>query len=252
MSELEAPFEDVPQVRSARPKRQNITVSYEHRLKFIRTIYSLLSLQFTFSLLLSVGAIASLSHGFGRALSTHAIYITIPIPIMLATLIFVGCFPNSSRRQSVNYSLLAVFSICKGFVIAILASVADKPFQENIVFMLAVMFTVIAYSLAIYSFTVKKHFQMFNGGIAVYVPAFVMLAIFFFIESVPFFYMFLCFCGAVLFGIVILLETKTITEADHLLHNYSWGTMALYLGPFVVFWACVEAVSPVKHRKRGI
>lgn len=249
MSELEAPFNDEERGYS-RKNKHIYELSFEQRLSFIRYTYFLLTFQFLVSLALSCAAISSRNSGFGYTLGTNIKYVWIPIVAALPILMFVGCYPNSFHNRAISLCCFALFTSCKAFAIAMLAAWINKPIAGNLVFIIITMLATTALCLALYALKAKKRFEMFNGGVAIYAPGFIMLAVFFFTMEVPFFYLFFCLCGTILFGVIILLETKTITESDHLLTNYAWGTLAYYLGPFVVFWACVEAVSPVKKRRQ--
>lgn len=250
MKEIEEPFYEAAEGRHHRNNRPVFDFSFERRLRFVRATHCLLTLQFTLSLICACIAIKTQHSSFGLFLKQHMNLIWIPALINFFMLAVVGCYPHSSQYRIVSILAFMVFSVCKAFIAGFVSAYIEKPFESNLVFMLLVMITVTVACLALYATRAKKRFEMFNGGIAIYVPGIILLMVFWSIQQIPFFYTFLCLCGTIIFGVMILLETKTLSESDHLLNNFTWGTLAYYLGPFIIFWACVEAVSPIKKQRR--
>lgn len=252
MKEIDEPFHEVTDTRQqGRHERPVFDFSFERRLRFVRYTHGLLTLQFLISLSLSCAAIHTQESGFGHLLSLHMNLIWVPVLINFFMLSVVGCYPSSSKYKIISAVGFLIFTVCKSMALAFLSVYVKKPFESNLVFVQLVMMTVTVACLALYASRAKKRFEMFNGGIAIYVPGLILLMVFWSVQEIPFFYTFLCLCGTIIFGVMILLETKTLSESDHLIGNFTWGTIAYYLGPFIIFWACVEAVSPIKKRRRS-
>lgn len=95
------------------------------RINFIRKVYLILSLQFLLTVLWVI--IPQVSQTFNE-FQVKNYWISIVCSVVSIIIIYaLACFKYCARKVPLNYILLIIFTMCKGYIVSVIAAASDPP-----------------------------------------------------------------------------------------------------------------------------
>ena len=174
------------------------------RVGFIRKVYIILLTQIIFTALLIFMGLKF--KNYRKFLLTHVYLFYIAIAINLVTFYILIYSKTLQRKVPTNFILLSIFTLTEGFFISYITSLTDP----KIVFIAAVLTTLIVLSLTIYAFTTKTDFTLMGGFLFVICAALIGLGILTIFFRSQFLNIVYCSLGVIVFGLYLIFDTQML------------------------------------------
>ena len=212
----------------------------EIRLGFIRKVYLILSVQ----LLVTCGAVL-LTYNVAAVRDFQNEYFWlyyVCIVVTIVTLYAIGCYKRVARSVPLNYSLLAVFTVCESYVVSALTAY----YSSNDI-LIATLFTgIIVIALTIYALTTNTDFTMWGGALFIFGFVLIFGSIMSFFWRNNLISIALSMLWAVLFGLYLVYDTQLIVgnkENRFEIDDYVFAAISLYLDIIGLFLQMLSLVS---------
>lgn len=204
------------------------------RAGFIVKVYSIVATQLVATAVFV--CMACWSPAYSEFARTHmAVYIS-SIIISLICLYALGCYKQIARRVPLNYTLLAVFTICEGYSVSCITNL----YTPETVAIAAILTAVTVVALTCYAISRGSQDLTYMGGLLV-ILFFVMITGFilqFFIRN-RVLEILIASCMVIVFGIYIIYDTQMICGGDRAVQfstdDYMMAAMVLYIDILQMF-----------------
>ncbi len=206
---------NVGEINKYDPESQETDFTQEMRLGFIRKVYGILTVQLTFTALLSsIGFIDSVRFYYARNMWLFWVSFGLSIGIIIP----LACFKTIARKVPINYILLLSFTACESIMLSYaFASINDW----KIVLTAACITIAVTVSLTIYACTTKTDFTFLVGMLFVCVPLLILLGIFSFAFGY-FLNTLYCCLGVLVYSIYLIIDTQLIMGNCGILNRFSF------------------------------
>lgn len=230
---------NVGEVHKYDPESQETDFTQEMRLGFIRKVYGILTVQLTFTALLSsIGFIDSVRFYYARNMWLFWVSFGLSIGIIIP----LACFKNIARKVPINYILLLSFTACESIMLSYaFASINDW----KIVLTAACITIAVTVSLTIYACTTKTDFTFLVGMLFVCVPLLILLGIFSFAFGY-FLNTLYCCLGVLVYSIYLIIDTQLIMGncgIAYQVDDYIMAALNIYLDIIQLFIYILSLLS---------
>lgn len=200
-----------------------IDASISERLRFIRNVYTILSVQLLATL--AIVLLCSLHAGAKVWVQSHlgAFYAAIALSFFFMCILL--CFTSVRKQAPLNLVLLGAFTLCEGYMLGVVSSL----YQTTSVLQAIGITAFITVGLTVYTFTSKRDFSKWG------MPLFVILMVFvlggflrLFLPSTPFLDTVWAVIGALLFSAYIVFDTFQLIAVLNT-DEYIEGAIQIYL-----------------------
>eukprot|EP01017_Pseudomicrothorax_dubius_P048617 TRINITY_DN888_c0_g1_i1.p1 TRINITY_DN888_c0_g1~~TRINITY_DN888_c0_g1_i1.p1 ORF type:complete len:264 (+),score=26.05 TRINITY_DN888_c0_g1_i1:56-847(+) len=204
------------------------------RKGFIRKVYSILSVQLTFTA--AICALPFFSERI-RDFQRSPIGIGLLILAMITSIIcvyMVFCYMNIARRVPVNFFILLIFTTCEAYMV----SFSTSQYKLRIVLMAFALTAVATISLTLYALTTKSDFTT-CGGILFVIGALLLVfgLVLIFMRSAILDFIYSCLI-VILYSFYLIYDTQLIAggkKYELSLDDYIIGAMLIYVDIIVLF-----------------
>lgn len=210
------------------------------RLGFIRKVYLILATQLVFSAFLVVMSIYN--EAYKTFLVQNPAMLIVAAVASIILIYALMCYKSVSRKVPTNYILLALFTLCEGYMVSAITLQTDP----QLVLIAAVLTAGIVVSLTIYAITTKTDFTMM-GGLLFMLLVTLILASFlgFFFRSKGFQIVISSF-SVLLFGLYLIYDTQLIVggkRRELSVDDYIVGALMLYIDIIQIFIEILRILS---------
>lgn len=230
---------NVGEINKYDPESQETDFTQEMRLGFIRKVYGILTVQLTFTALLSsIGFIDSVRFYYARNMWLFWVSFGLSIGIIIP----LACFKTLARKVPINYILLLSFTACESIMLSYaFASINDW----KIVLTAACITIAVTASLTIYACTTKTDFTFLVGMLFVCVPLLILLGIFSFAFGY-FLNTLYCCLGVLVYSIYLIIDTQLIMGncgIAYQVDDYIMAALNIYLDIIQLFIYILSLLS---------
>ena len=212
------------------------------RLKFVKKVYGILSMQLCMITLMCL--LSNLSTNVKLFIINYIYIEYLMIFISLVTCIALNFIRNLSREVPKNYILLGAFTFAESYIIAYICSIYDP----ETVLIAAILTLGVVLTLTGYAFNTKTDFTNLSTILYVLLILLIMAGFIAIIFRSDFLYTIYCACGALLFAVYIIMDTQMIAGGGSRkidLDDYILGAMMLYLDYINLFIKIVHWVAKI-------
>ena len=224
-------------------KGDEMLLSLNPRLGFIKKVYGILSFQMIITIILCM--ISMSSPEFAEFQQTNPALMITAAVLSLVIVLGLLCFTKCSRKVPLNYIILTMFTLCEAYMVSSICAMSDP---KNVI-MAAVMTLGVTISLTLYACTTKTDFTYFAGFLFVSVSSLMMSMFFLFFFDYGFLYVGCCGLGVVIYGMYLVYDTQLILGGKHVelgYDDYIIGAILIYLDIIVLFIRILEIINALK------
>ena len=208
-----------------------LDIPFEVRLKFVRKVYILLSLQLLITMGLSILSIKTAKRGFGhfQLHNPKILFVVCAFQILLSLTLL--CVRKVSRTVPYNYICLFLFTLVESYMISAVCAVYSSADSTSWVVLSAAMTAGVVIGLTIYAFRTKTDFTIRYGLIYGAVFIAIILVIATWILKFSYAATFINAGFAVVYCLFIIYDTQQVIGKNrHGLHidDYVLGVVILY------------------------
>jgi len=224
-------------------KGEDVLLSLNPRLGFIKKVYGILTFQLIITVLMCL--LSMTCKGFADfQMENPALMITAAVGSLVIVLGLL-CFTKCSRRVPLNYIILTLFTLCESYMVSSICAMSDP---ENVV-MAAVMTLGVTVSLTLYACTTRTDFTYFAGFLFVSVSSLMMSGFFMMFFNYGYLYVMCCGFGVIIYGMYLVYDTQLILGGKHVelgYDDYIIGAILIYLDIVVLFIRILEIINSLK------
>lgn len=196
------------------------------RKGFIRKVYSLLSIQlsFTFIFIGIIVGVPVLREGIKETLGLFYASLIITIVLIVA----IMCFKKVARKYPINYIALFTFTIFESYILAFVSSY----YNPYIVLSAVILTFVVTISLTIYAFKTKSDFTVCGGVLVSVSTSLIMFGILLIFFHPFYIHMIFCEIAIVIYSVFIVYDTQLIAGGRYneiSFDDYVIGALMLYV-----------------------
>ena len=136
---------------------QRTSFQADLRSNFIKKVYTILTAQLIFTVLMA--SISMTSHSFLMFQLTNPGLLYFFIFLSIAIMLILMCIPSAAKKVPLNYILLFVFTFAEGYMVSFFCGTS----KGKIVLMAAVATLGIVCALTYYAMTTKSDFTLQGG-----------------------------------------------------------------------------------------
>ena len=230
-------YQPKPELNAVSPGNQAEYMSYLYndlhrnpskndRKGFIKKVYSLLSIQlsFTFIFIGIIVGVPALREGIKETLGLF--YASLVITILLV--IAIMCFKKVARRYPINYIALFTFTIFESYILAFVSSY----YNPYVVLSAVILTFVVTISLTIYAFKTKSDFTLCGGALVAVSTSLLMFGILLIFFHSFYVHMIFCEIVIVIYSVFIIYDTQLIAGGRYneiSFDDYVIGALMLYV-----------------------
>jgi len=202
-------------------------LSSSSRMGFIRKVYGILFTQLFFTAIWLT--IVSLNRSFFLVfLKARIELLILSIVGFITTLYTLGCYKDVARRVPLNYSLLALFTMCFSY----LASFTTVQYDPQLVLASGLLTAGMTLGLTLYAIMTKEDFSGCLAFLWALVLSFLVSCLLAIFISNKILQILLCFLVISILSIYIIYDTQLIVgqrSAELLIDDYVFAAMMLYI-----------------------
>lgn len=210
------------------------------RIGFIRKVYAILGIQILITTILTIATFVS--EDLRIFMVTYPTIFYVAIVGFIITLYALACYPKVARSVPINYILLAIFTICMAYVVAVISSM----YSYRTVTAAAILTLLMAVGLTAYAWYTKTDFTML-GGMLFVCSLLLVGAILLGIFITSRWYHALIAAGIVaLMSIYIIYDTQLIIgkhSQKFMIDDYIFAALSLYLDIINIFLALLQLIG---------
>lgn len=239
------------------PKR---SLADNARLQFVRKVYSLLTIQLTFTMLAIL--LSCSSQSFARFQQRNSwlaylnIFSTIGTSLALCTNITIEGFGSLSKKQPINYALLGLFTLSESYLVSMICTIYD----EKSVLMCGLLTLAVTAGLTLHALTTKRDYSSFLGTSEYYSAGLTgLVSVLLVVGLANIFFRFqaiqniLAIAFAGIYMVYILVDTQMIMGGRGRKYNltfddYIMGAMILYMDIIGLFLKLLELLGEKKRK----
>ena len=207
--------------------------SVEDRMGFIKKVYTILSVQLTFTAIFTFGVMMASESTLQKLLNPAISSLIIPLYIgSICALICCGL----DKKVPINYILLTIFTICVSYIV----SMTCLRYTPSSVFQAATLTAGVSIAITVYAATTKTDFTIFGPLIFIFGFVFAITSILFFSAFGSASHLMFSAVGVILFSFYLIYDTQMIiggqNRKDALqLDDYIIASVMLYLDVINLF-----------------
>ncbi|XP_060077292.1 protein lifeguard 1-like [Ylistrum balloti] len=197
------------------------------RMGFIRKVYGILLCQILVTILfICLFLYAPAVQNFA-AVNPWLWYVAIVLTFIM--IIALACCPDVRRQSPLNMILLAIFTVCEGFLLGGVAG----TYNENAVLMAVGVTAIVTFALTVFAFQTKIDFTMMGGLLFVFLIVLICFGFLCAIIQNEYARLAYSCLGALLFSAYIVFDTQMMIGGKHKYslspEEYIFAALNLYL-----------------------
>jgi hypothetical protein len=201
--------------------------SVEDRMNFIKKVYSILSVQLTFTAAFTFVVMMAEST-FMPILANQGVASLVLVTYCVSFCALACC--GQDKKVPINYILLAVFTFCVSYIVALTC----VKYTVTSVVQAATLTAGVSIALTVYAATTKTDFTIFGPLLFIFGFVFSISSIFFFLAWGPVSHLLFSAIGVVLFSFYLIYDTQVIIGGKNRqsalqLDDYILASVILYL-----------------------
>ncbi|XP_071103951.1 protein lifeguard 1-like [Haliotis cracherodii] len=197
------------------------------RLGFIRKVYGILTCQIAVTI--AIMSLFLYVHEVREYSRNNPWMWFLALAITFIAIIVLACCPNVRRQSPTNMILLAVFTICEGFLLGTVAS----HYDQDAVLMAVGVTAIVTVSLTIFAFQTKWDFTMMGGMLFVFLIVLLCFGLLCAIIRSKYVTLVYACLGALLFCAYLVFDTQLMLGGKHKYslspEEYIFASLNLYL-----------------------
>ena len=138
--------------------------------------------------------------------SSNGVTILSSFILSIATIVSLSCFRDLSRKVPLNYILLILFTMSKGYMISFVCNLT----QPRIVFMAACMTCFITLALTFYACTTKRDFTIYGSLIFLLSCVLLLFSIFYLFTQNRLIHIVVSCIGVLIFSFYLIYDTQLL------------------------------------------
>jgi FtsH-binding integral membrane protein len=174
------------------------------RTGFIKKVYGILSFQMIITTLMCILAMSL--PGYSKFQLSHTWLLWASFIFSIATIVSLSCFRDLSRKVPLNYILLILFTMSKGYMISFVCNLT----QPRIVFMAACMTCFITLALTFYACTTKRDFTIYGSLMFLLSCVLLLFSIFYLFTQNRLIHIVVSCIGVLIFSFYLIYDTQLL------------------------------------------
>jgi len=210
------------------------------RTGFIKKVYGILSFQMIVTTLMCI--LAMCVQGFSKFQLSNPWLLWASLIFSIATIVSLSCFRDLSRKVPLNYILLILFTISKGYMISFVCNLT----QPKIVFMAASMTCFILLALTLYACITKRDFTIYGSLIFLFSCVLLLFSIFFLFTHNKLIHIIVSCIGVLIFSFYLIYDTQLLIgnkENAMDTDDYILCSMMLYIDIVNIFFYIINILK---------
>lgn len=203
------------------------------RLGFIRRVYAILFVQILVTALM-IALFLYVEPIKQYSVANPWMYI-VGMVITFAVLIVLACCPNVRRNYPINFILLAIFTVCEGWMLGTVSS----HYEKDEVLMAVGITAVVTLALTVFAFQSKWDFTMMGGLLFVFIIVLMCFGLLCLIIQNKYVSLVYASLGALLFCAYLVFDTQLMMGGKHKYslspEEYIFAALNLYLDVINLF-----------------
>ena len=218
--------------------------SVEDRMGFIKKVYTILSVQLTFTAVFTF-VVMSAQSTFIPILTNPGVSSLIIVAYIGSICALVCC--GLDKKLPINYILLAVFTFCVSYIV----SLTCLRYTVSSVVQAASLTAGVSIAITVYAATTKTDFTIFGPLIFIFGFVFAITSIFFMLAWGPVSHLLFSAIGVILFSFYLIYDTQVIIGGKNRkealqLDDYILASVTLYLDVINLFLYILALIGEEK------